>query len=119
MLRALAAAAALLLSTQASADLVDTLAEYKGYTIVDVKTIAGYIDSNGKRSDDFEGCENDRQIVFDDGTALTCSSFHYHYAYRPRAAILMQATSVGGQNFASVVMIVDDDNYSMRGVLLH
>ena len=68
----------------ASADVADVLEEYKGYTIADVKTVDGYIDNDGKRSDSFEGCEFERKIVFTDGTALTCSTYHYHYAYRPR-----------------------------------
>jgi hypothetical protein len=100
------------------ADLADSLRDFKGYTIADVKTISGYVDKNGKRSDDFEGCDYDRQILFDDGTALTCSTYRYHYAYRPKAVILIQTTTVGGQQFATVVMIVGEDSYSMRGFLL-
>ena len=53
-------------------------------------------DKDGKRSESFEGCEFGRQIIFDDGTALTCSTYRYHYAYRPKAVILMQVNAAGG-----------------------
>jgi hypothetical protein len=100
------------------ADLADELRDFKGYTIADVKTVAGYIDGNGKRSEDFEGCDFDRTIVFDDDSTLVCSTYRYHYAYRPKAVILLQAANLGGQRYATVVMIVGDESYSMRGFLL-
>lgn len=99
-------------------DAADVLGEYSGFTIVAAKRIAGYVDSNGKRENSFEGCEYDRQIVFDDGTALACTSYHYHYAYHPLAAILIKTSDIGGQQFASVVMIVGDDAFEMRGFLV-
>jgi hypothetical protein len=110
---------ALLVCVAAAADIVDELSSYTGYTIVGTKTVIGYRDKNGKRSDDFEGCDFDRTIKFDDGTVLTCSSYSYTYAYRPTALILMKTNEYQGRKFASVVMIVEDEAYEMAPVLLH
>jgi hypothetical protein len=93
------------------------LSSYVGYTIAAAKTITGYKDKDGKHSDDFEGCDFDRVIVFDDGTQLVCSSYSYTYAYRPEAVILIKNTEFQGRKVASVVMIVDDDEYDMRPLL--
>jgi hypothetical protein len=38
-----------------------------------------------------------------------CSSYHYHYAYHPKAAILVRGSAVNGQQYATVVMIVGND----------
>lgn len=102
----------------ARADLADTLEQYIGYTIVGTKTIDGYRDKDGKKSDDFEGCDFDRKIRFDDGTVLTCSSYSYTYAYRPTAVILMKTSEYQGRKMALVVMIVDDEAYDMQAVLV-
>jgi hypothetical protein len=113
-LKALSSATALL-PVAANCTVADILGEYSGYTIAAAKRVAGYIDKDGKKSDDFEGCEYDRQIVFDDGSVLICSSYHYHYTYHPLAAILIKTMDVSGQRFATIVMIVGDDAYEMRG----
>ena len=57
-----------------------------GYTLVGSKTIGGYLEK-GKRSDDFEGCDFGRMIVFDDNTGVRCTSYSYSYSYRPTAYI--------------------------------
>jgi hypothetical protein len=48
------------------------LSELVGYKLVAQKTISGYIE-DGKRSDDFEGCDFDRIIVFSDNTVCAAS----------------------------------------------
>jgi hypothetical protein len=60
-----------------------------GYTMVDSKTIDGYIE-HGKRNGDFEGCDFDRIIVFDDNNGVRCTSYNYSYSYRPTAYIFFQ-----------------------------
>jgi hypothetical protein len=40
-------------------------------------------------SDEFEGCDYDRIIIFDNGYGLRCSEYKYRYAYRPRVVILL------------------------------
>lgn len=117
-LAGVAAMAACLCAPIAHADLADVLAQYVGYTIAASKGIAGYVDPNGKKSDDFEGCNYGRQIIFDDGSALTCSSYSYEYAYHPTAVILVRSVGISGQHFASVVMIVEGESYDMQPVPL-
>lgn len=90
----------------AFADLAYELQRLIGFTIVASKTIAGYQDRNGKRKDDFEGCDFDRVIVFDDNKILTCAAYGYQYAYRPTAIILSNGTQFK--------MIVGSDVYDMR-----
>ncbi|HAT9716230.1 TPA: hypothetical protein ACK8SK_002611 [Legionella pneumophila] len=79
----------------AFADLTDELEGLVGYTIVASKTISG----------DFEGCDYDKAIVFDDNTMLRCASYGYQYSYRPTAIIL--------SNGANFKMIVEDELYDM------
>jgi hypothetical protein len=86
--------------------------------IVGTKTIVGYVDKKGQKKDDFEGCDFDRTIIFDDGTGITCSSYGYQYAYRPTAVLLMKSMQISGKNFGQVVMIVESDSYDMQGVIL-
>jgi len=100
------------------ARLADKLARLKGYVIAGSKTIVGYADKDGKKSDEFEGCDFDRRIMFDDGTALTCSSYGYIYAYRPTAVILMKSTQYQGQTFAFVKIIVEDEIYEMEPIMV-
>ena len=33
---------------------------------------------------DFEGCDFDKLISFDNGLVFECHAYHYHYAYRPK-----------------------------------
>ena len=81
--------------TIALADLADDLDDLVGYKIVARKTIDG----------EFEGCDFDKLIVFDDRTILRCESYGYQYSYRPTAVILF--------NGYNIKMIVDDEVYDM------
>ncbi len=114
-------AALLLLATcgAAHADTADVLGRYVGYTIVGSKTIAGYVDKEGNRKSDFQGCDFNRTILFDDGTTLQCSTYGYHYAFRPTAIILMKSMSISGKNYGAIVMVVESESYDMQGVLLN
>lgn len=98
--------ALVLMSMPAHADLSYQLEQLIGYTIVDVKTVEGWYDEDGEKGDSFEGCDYGRVIVFSDDRILECSTYHYRYAYRPRAVIL--------SNGSSFKMIVDDHVYDMR-----
>lgn len=101
-----AALAIAVTSMPAHADMSYQLEQLIGYTIVDVKTVEGWYDEDGEKGDSFEGCDYGRVIVFSDDRVLECSTYHYHYAYRPRAVIL--------SNGSSFKMIVDDHVYDMR-----
>ena len=98
----IAATLTLLFSSPALAEC--DLSELLGYTLIAQKTIDGYIE-NGKRSDDFEGCDFDRIIVFDDNTGVRCMTYSYSYAYRPEASIFA--------NGAVMEMCVDGELYNV------
>jgi hypothetical protein len=66
-----------------------------GYKIIAKKTIDG----------EFEGCDFDKKIIFDDRTMLCCRSYGYQYAYRPTAIILF--------NGYNIKMIVENEVYDM------
>jgi len=83
------------------------LRRMEGWTIVKVGTVRG----------EFEGCEHDRLIEFDDGTILRCSSYGYRYAYRPDAVVFAKSSSVNGTPFTMVKMLVEDDVYDMQPVI--
>jgi hypothetical protein len=107
------------LAAPARADLADKLGRYVGYTILASKTVVGYRNKDGKQSNSFEGCDFGRTILFDDGTALTCAGFGYSYAYRPTAVILVKNSgSFQGHTLASVVMIVEGEEYDMESLVL-
>jgi hypothetical protein len=59
-----------------------------GYTLVAAKTVQSHIDK-GIKKDDFEGCDYDRIIVFEDDTGVKCASYSYTYSYRPKAYIFV------------------------------
>ena len=64
-----------------------------GYTLVDKKTVVGYIE-DGKREDGYTGCSYGRILVFQDGTGVSCADYNYDYAYRPDAYIFMSGSSI-------------------------
>ena len=68
---------------QASCDIDDLL----GYTVIAKKTISARID-NGVKTEDYQGCEYGRIIVFSDGTGVKCQTYTYTYAYMPTAYIV-------------------------------
>jgi hypothetical protein len=76
--------AVLLLIMQAGAAFAEcVLDDLVGYTLIASKYIAGRIDNN-VRKDDFQGCDFDRIIVFDDNTGVRCVSYSYTYYYHPK-----------------------------------
>lgn len=103
---ALIASIVALLPASASGSDYDVLNQYAGYYIIGTKTIAGYVDKDGKREDSFQGCDFDRAIVFTDDTYAMCAGYGYHYAYRPTALLLSKD--------GMLVMLVDGNQYSMR-----
>lgn len=84
------------------------LSELVGYTLIAQRTIDGYIQGE-KRSDDFEGCDFDRVIVFDDNTGVRCMTYSYTYSFRPDAYIF--ADRIG-----SMKMCVEDELYDVAPV---
>ncbi|MGV7212513.1 hypothetical protein [Bradyrhizobium sp. UFLA05-112] len=54
--------------------------------------MAGFIQDN-ERKGEFTGCEYDRILVFDDNTAVRCTSYNYTYSYRPDAYVFMNRSN--------------------------
>jgi hypothetical protein len=101
----LALAQILVLATPADAECdLDTLV---GYTLVAAKYIAGRIDNDGQK-DDFEGCDFDRIIVFDDNTGVRCITYSYSYSFHPKAYVF--------SNNSSMKMCVQDQLYDVGPV---
>jgi len=98
--------ALLALSTSTDAFNAFLFSRLIGYTIVASKTVASYIDPDGRTGTDFQGCNYGRKIVFDDNTALTCSEYNYEYSYQPTAILLVKG--------ASIKMIVESTIFEMR-----
>ena len=80
------------------------LSELVGYKLIAQKTISGYIE-DGKRSDDFEGCDFDRIIVFSDNTGVLCVGYDYSYSFMPDAYIFA--------NGSLMKMCVEDELYDI------
>lgn len=78
----------------------------RGYTVIHVGTITGYIDKDGERKDDFEGCDYDRKLIIDDNYTVTCTTYSYTYSYRPRAAVF--------SNGRSLKLVVNDTIFSVQ-----
>lgn len=78
----------------ANAYLADELADLVGWEVAWSGRITGFQDENGKRSDDYEGCEHGRKLILDDRFTVTCTSYHYSYAYNPRAVLLRNGSSM-------------------------
>ncbi len=79
----------------------------EGWTVAAVTTVRG----------DFEGCDFDKRIRFDNGWTLTCSGYSYSYAYRPDAVIFSKAVEIRGRGYWMVKVLIDDEFYDMQPVL--
>jgi hypothetical protein len=77
-----------------------------GYTVVAVTQVR----------DEFEGCEHDKKIRFDNGWTLTCSEYSYSYAYRPDAVIFAKVFPFKGVNYWMLKALIDDEFYDMEPV---
>ena len=84
------------------------LSELIGYTMIAEKTVAGFVE-NGKKSDEFEGCDFDRIIIFDDNTGVRCDTYNYSYSYRPSAYIF-------ANRFGAIKMCVEDELFDVTQI---
>ncbi len=104
----------LLAATLTHADGESILEKHIGWTIVATKTIEGYRDLRKEKKDDFEGCDFDRVVFFKDGTTVTCNSYGYQYAYKPKAIILGKPVTYKGQNLTIFKMVVNGNEYDVN-----
>lgn len=67
-------------------------------------------------TDEFEGCDFDRTIRFDNGWEMRCNTYFYSYAYRPDAVIFVKSVQYQGQGFWLTKVLIDDEFYEMQAV---
>ena len=60
---------------------------YKGYPTITYVT------------GDFEGCDYDKIITFDNGLIFQCDEYHYHYAYHPKVMIVGKYVTIAGKKY--------------------
>jgi hypothetical protein len=87
-----------------------------GYTIIASKSIEGYRGPGREKDDSFEGCDDDRIIIFTDGTALRCAAYGHQYAYRPTAIIFGRRMEFHGRSLTLLKMLVEDAVYDMSAL---
>lgn len=99
---------ALLLATAISARAFDAsdFSGMEGWTIAAVTQVRG----------EFEGCDFDRTIRFDNGWRLTCSEYSYSYSYRPDAVIFAKTIQLRGRSYWMVKALIDDEFYDMAPI---
>jgi hypothetical protein len=96
----------LVASTSAKAIDASDFDDLVGYTIVAVTQV----------NDEFEGCDHDKRIRFDNGWTLTCSEYSYSYAYRPDAVIFAKSFPYRGTTYWMLKALIDDEFYDMEPV---
>lgn len=80
--------------------------ELEGWTVAVVTNVR----------DEFEGCDFDKRIRFDNGWTLTCSGYSYSYAYHPDAVIFTKAYPFKGKNYWMLKALIDDEFYDMQPI---
>ncbi len=85
---------------------ISGISDYVGWQIIYSGTGTGYIDENGKKEDDFEGCEYSRILIVDYSKQVTCTEYNYAYAFHPDIVVL--------SNGHSLKACIDDEMYNVR-----
>jgi len=85
---------------------VSDLDEVEGWTLAAVTTVV----------DDFEGCDFEKAVRFENGWRLVCSDYSYTYAYRPEAAIFVRKWSYEGRDYWIAKVLIEDEFYDMEPV---
>lgn len=83
------------ISFSATASDLEDLAKV-GYAVIDETTIEDY---------DFEGCDYDQVIKFNNGLKFQCSEYNYHYSYNPEVFILKHA------RYSDYKVIIDNKEF--------
>ena len=103
------AALAIFIATQSAPALALDASDFtdlEGWTVAAVTTVRG----------DFEGCDHDKLIRFDNGWLLTCAEYSYSYSYRPDAVIFVKAIDFRGRSYWMVKALIDDEFYEMEPI---
>ncbi len=83
------------------------VSKYVGWTIVYSGTVTGFIDDNGEKKDNFEGCKYGRVLIVDYDKAVTCDGYNYSYAYNPDIVVLSRKNMMKA--------CIDNDLYDIHG----
>ena len=102
----IASLALVLTATSALALDASDFSELEGWTVAAVTNVRG----------DFEGCDFDKRIRFENGWTLTCSGYSYSYAYHPDAVIFAKTMEFRGRNYWMVKVLIDDEFYDMQPI---
>ncbi len=97
---------ALVLATTAEAGCEVDVSDYVGWRIIYSGTVTGYMDENGKKEDDFEGCEYGRILIVDYSKKVTCAGYSYAYAFHPDIVVLSKGHSLQA--------CIDNEMYDIR-----
>jgi len=90
----LVATSTLAFSAEAAVSCEIDFSSYVGWTIVYSGKVTGYVDENGEKQDDFEGCDFDRVLIIDYTKSVTCAGYGYSYAYNPDIVIFSDGSSM-------------------------
>ena len=82
------------------------ISDYVGWQIIYSGTVTGYIDEDGKKENDFKGCEYGRILIVDYTKKITCAEYNYTYAFHPDIVVL--------SNGLSLKACIDDEMYDVR-----
>lgn len=96
-----------------NADVSYELAQLKGWTIVDVKSIEGHQEPGDSKQSGFEGCNGDTDIFFMDGTVAKCMSLGLDLELMPKAIIFGQKTTYQGKEMVMYKMLVKEKLYDI------
>ena len=78
----------------AAASALEDLAK-DGYAVIEKTSVDG----------EFEGCDFNKRIPFQDGIVFVCETYSYSYAYDPDVLILKNITS------GDIKVLIDDEEY--------
>jgi len=81
-------------TTKAHSDCSVNLSDFVGWKVIYSGTVTGYIDENGRKQDDFNGCEHGRELIVDYSKKVTCNEYNYSYAYHPDIVVLSNGSSL-------------------------
>jgi hypothetical protein len=101
--RMVAVVAAALLAAPAQAD-CDDLEQVVGFTLVASTRVQG----------EFQGCDYDRLVAFDNGLTLRCSEHRPKQAQHPKALVFLRQFDVGGGTVSMVKACIDGEIYATR-----
>lgn len=84
------------------------LSKVEGYVVYAVTTVDG----------EFNGCDFNKVIKLQNGTAFKCSTYAYTYTYNPDAIVFVKVAQFQGKSIAQVKLLVEGELMDMEPILL-